>query len=110
MARHVGQQGEASLMRWAEGLRMAPAALAEMAAKYERLAQEAEADQPMNQALRESLRAVARRCRAAAERAQGWHPTARATMEADFAAYEQPRDGSLHKESKSDVQRANDGN
>ncbi len=108
--RHIAGNGDGSLMKWAEGLKLAPEALREMAAHYRRLAQQALEEQPLNEGLRESLAAVATRCEAAADRAAGWYQTARSTMSDDFAAYEQPRDGSLHKESKSDVDRANDGN
>lgn len=109
MGRHVAHDDSSSLMRWAEGLRTAPGALRELAGTYRRLASEAEDVYPMAGELRESIRRVATRCDAAAERSDGWYPTARATMAADFAAYEQPRDGSLEKERRADVARAHDG-
>lgn len=96
---------DSSFISWANGLRSAPAAMETLANHFQGLAREAEEEQPLATGLRDSLRGVAMRCTAAAERAAEWYPRLRDLNAADFAAYEEPRDGSVHKESRADVGR-----
>ena len=97
--------GERSLYGWVEGLKYAPEALRELARHLTARATAAVDEQPIDPELRESLRNAADRFHAAAEVADGWYGQARTTLVEDMDAVENPRDGSLHKESKSDVRR-----
>jgi hypothetical protein len=109
--REVSQAGEgASTVKWGYGLRAAPGALRQQAAHLRRIAAAAVDDHPMNATLRDSLVRSARRLEAVAEAADAWFPMVRNGDNApDFDAYETPRDGSVHKESKADTGRAHDG-
>jgi hypothetical protein len=104
---HLGQAGDgASFIRWAEGLRAAPGALAQLAEQYQRLSEQATSVHPMNGPLRESLHRASRRLRIVANLAGGWYRMARTLNPDDFAAYETPRDGSLAKEARADTAHA----
>ncbi len=102
--RHIGQAGEgASFIRWAEGLRAAAAALAQVADRYRNMSRQATSVHPLNSRLRESLHQASDRLTVLAALAGGWHRMARQLNPDDFDAYFNPRDGSLAKERRSDV-------
>jgi hypothetical protein len=104
--KEIAGNGEASsTVKWGYGLKAVPDALGQVAAHYRRLANASVDDQPMSQALRERLHAAATRFEAAAASSGEWYRMIRNTpgTKEDFDAWENARDGSVHKEAKSDV-------
>ena len=101
----------ASTVRWGYGLKHVPGALRETAAHYRAKARAA-GDHPMNAPLRESLNRAAAQLEALAGTADRWFPLFRTVggTAADMDAYEAPRDGSVHSESRADAGKAFDGN
>jgi hypothetical protein len=93
---------------WAELLRQAPDAILAKAAEVARLEREGVDGQPLHPDLRNRLAAVRARLTKDHQMASTWHPHIRSTNAGDFAAVEQPADGSLTKEAKADVERNRD--
>jgi hypothetical protein len=95
-----------SQYRFGEDLKREPETLEDMAQRYEAMAKAAEEDQPIDNAVAEGLREIARMLRAATGIATDLHPTWRRQHEADIHRVENPRKGSARVESKADVQSA----
>lgn len=61
----------------------------------------------MNDATRDQMEYAARMLEDAANKADAWYPRVEQECADDMSAYRDPRDGSPHKEARSDVRRAN---
>jgi hypothetical protein len=103
----VGRHTEGmSLYVWGESLKACPQVIGDFAAQFERLAAQAEDEQPADSGLSDQIRAVAAQLRAAETAATDWHPTFRRQHDADIARVETPRKGSAHIEERADAGRA----